>query len=305
MYLSVVSPVYRAENIIDELYNEIVANVSVLTDDFEIILVEDGSPDNSWAKIVDICKADKRVKGIRLSRNFGQHYAITAGLQKSSGDWIVVMDCDLQDRPDQIHKLMYKAKQGFDIVFAQRVKREDKFFKKWFSKWFYRTFSYLTDTEQDSSIANFGIYSKQVVQAILEMKDQVRFFPTMSNWVGFNKTTEEVKHSARAEGKSSYTFVKLLNLAFDNIISFSDKPLWLVIRFGFLISFFSFLFGIYFILKYFIYSIQVVGYTSLIVSVWFLSGILLFTLGLIGVYLGKTFDQGKGRPIYIIQEILN
>ena len=303
--ISVVSPVYLAESILSELAHRLKETLEALGVSYEIILVEDGSPDSSWQRIKEICEADDTIKGVRLSRNFGQHYAITAGLEKAKGEWVVVMDCDLQDKPEQIPALFAKAKEGYDIVYARRSKRKDGFFKKISSKLFYRLFGYLTNSEQDPSIANFGIYHTKVIQAILRMKDHVRYFPTMVQWVGFSSAKLNVDHDHRATGKSSYTWGKLIRLAFDNVIAFSDKLLKLTIRLGFIIALGALLVGIYYIYKYLVGDIVVLGFTSLIISIWFLSGLIIFILGIIGIYLGKTFDKVKDRPTYIIQEKIN
>ncbi|SHJ58080.1 glycosyltransferase family 2 protein [Aquimarina spongiae] len=305
MKLSIVSPVYKAEHLVDELVERLEKTLYDISDFYEIILVEDGSPDNSWEAIEKICAINKNVKGIKLSRNFGQHYAITAGLENISGDWVVVMDCDLQDRPEEIPKLLDKAKEDYDIVYAQRQLRQDSFFKKISSKLFYKTFGYLTDSKQDPSIANFGVYSKTVIHSLLSMNDHVRFFPTMVQWVGFKSTKISVAHSSRAEGKSSYSWGKLIKLAFDNIISFSDKPLRLTIRLGLVIATLSFISGLIYIFKYINGEIKVLGFASIIISIWFLSGLIIFILGIIGIYLGKTFDKVKERPTYIISKMVN
>jgi polyisoprenyl-phosphate glycosyltransferase len=304
-HISVISPVYRAENIIDDLVSEIKAALSQISHNYEIILVEDCGPDNSWKKIEDNCHKDSRVKGIKLSRNFGQHYAITAGLEAAQAEWIIVMDCDLQDRPDEIPNLYKKALEGFDIVFAQRVNRQDSFLKKMSSKLFYSVFSYLTDTKQDSSVGNFGIYHNKAVKAILSMNDHIRYFPTMSRWVGFNAAYLPVKHSDRAEGKSSYSLKKLFALAFNNMVAFSDKPLWLMVKFGAVIALISFATGIAYLLRFLLGQISEPGFTSLILSIWMLSGIIIFMLGIVGIYVGKTFEKAKGRPIYIVHKSLN
>ncbi len=305
IHISVVSPVYRAENIVEELVKQVKKSVCTITEDFEVILVNDASPDNSWLKIQEECSKDKRVKGLNLSRNFGQHYAITAGLSYAKGDWVVVMDCDLQDRPDEIPNLYKKAQEGYDSVFAQRTVRQDSFFKKKFSKLFYLLFSYLTDTKQDPTVANFGIYHKKVVKAILSMKDQIRFFPTMVQWVGFKKYYLPVKHSERFEGRSSYNFKGLSELALNSIIAFSDKPLRLTVKVGFFITILSLIMLIGYLTMYFTGNIQVMGFTSLILSFWFLSGMIIFILGFIGLYIGKMFEKVKDRPVFIIQESEN
>ena len=188
MELSIVIPVYLGESMVFKLIERLTKSLSAVSNKYEIILVEDGSPDDSWDEIQKICAKNSTVKGIKLSRNFGQHYAITAGLKITQGKWIVVMDCDLQDQPEEIIKLINKAKEGFDIVYAQRSKREDRFLKRTSSKLFYKIFGYLTNTVQDPSIANFGIYHQNVIQAVLSMNDYIRFFPTMVQWVGFKST---------------------------------------------------------------------------------------------------------------------
>ncbi|AFM03957.1 glycosyl transferase [Bernardetia litoralis DSM 6794] len=303
--ISIVSPVYRAEKIVDKLVERISNEVSKITENFEIILVEDGSPDNSWEAIERNCAKDKRVKGIKLSRNFGQHYAITAGLDAVKGEWVVVMDCDLQDRPEEIINLYTKALEGYDVVLASRHQRQDTFFKKLFSKLFYKVLSYLTGTEQDPTIANFGIYHNKVIQAISTMRESIRYFPTMVKWVGFRRIKINVEHASREEGTTSYNFKRLLNLALDIILAYSDRPIRLTIKTGFIISCISFLFAIITIVKYFLGSISVSGYASLIISIWFFSGLIMTTLGVVGLYVGKTFEGVKNRPIYITKKTIN
>jgi dolichol-phosphate mannosyltransferase len=305
MKLTIVSPVYKAENILDELVERLVEEVSKITDEFELILVEDGSPDNVWQKIEKQCQLNQRVKGIKLSRNFGQHYAITAGLDFASGDWVVVMDCDLQDQPEEIVKLLSKAHDGFDVVLAQRENRQDSFLKKAYSKLFYRTLGYLTGSEQDESVANFGIYNKKVISEIVKMRESIRYFPTMVKWVGFKVAKIPVEHASRLDGKSSYNFKRMLNLALDIILAFSDKPLRLTIKFGVFISSISTAMAVYTLIKWLAGGITVIGYASLITSIWFLTGCILITLGVVGLYVGKTFEGVKNRPLYIIEKNVN
>ncbi len=305
IHISIVSPVYNAENMVEELVQRITNSVKTITDNFEIILVEDCGPDNSWNKIKEICKVNEKVKGIKLSRNFGQHYAISAGIENTSGEWIVVLDCDLQDVPEEIPNLYNKAQEGYDIVLARRHDRKDTFLKRMSSKFFYKTLSYLTATNQDSAVANFGIYNYKVIDAVNSMTENVKYFPSMIKWVGFTKTSLNVKHSERPEGKSSYNLSKLLNLALDIILANSDKPLRLITKLGFFISAFSFLFAaIYFMIAVF-KGFAVTGFASIIVSIWFFSGLIMFSLGIIGLYIGKTYEQSKNRPSYIIKQIIN
>lgn len=303
--ISIVSPVYKAEKIVDKLVSEIQKTMSILGLSYEIILVDDRSSDNSWLKMKELSSKHNEVKSIRLSRNFGQHPAIMAGLSQAKGDWIVVMDCDLQDQPKEIIKLYNKAQEGFDIVLARRANRKDSFIKKLSSKIFHKIYGYLTDTKFDNTIANFGIYRNHVIDEVLNMSDLIKSFPLFVNWVGFNTSSIEVEHSQRTIGKSSYTYSKLFSLAFNTIISFSNKPLKLFVKFGMTISLFSFIFGLMTLYKYFKNEIAVLGYSSLIVSIWFLSGVIITIIGIVGIYIGKIFDQSKGRKPFIIDKIIN
>lgn len=298
--ISVVSPVYKAEKIIIELCSRLVTSLSRITNDFEIILIDDGSPDNSWNKICEIAKNEKRVKGYQLSRNFGQHNAITAGLDKCSGDWIVVMDCDLQDNPQEIIRLYNKAMEGYDIVYASRNNRKDPLLKKMSSVFFYKIFSYLSGHKQDGTVANFGIYNRKVIDAINTMREPLRIFSASVRWAGFNFTSIKVNHDERFIGKSSYSWKRLIRFALDYALSYSKKPLILTIKLGFSITLISFICSFYYIIKYFNGKIQQPGFTSLIISIWFLSGLIIFILGIVGIYVGETFRATKNRPIYII-----
>ncbi len=302
--ISIVSPVYRAEKILPILVSEINLVMERIGEDYEIILVDDRSPDNSWEVMKVLSSQNPRIKSIRLSRNFGQHSAIFAGLTKTKGDWVVVMDCDMQDQPKEIAKLYKKALEGYDIVLGQRENRKDKFLKKLSSKLFYKVFNYLSGGQFNNEIGNFGIYKKKVIDSILNINDYIKFFPLFINWVGFRNISIPIEHGEREEGKSSYSISRLLKLAFNVIISFSDKPLRLFINFGLGISILSFILGIYYLYLSITHKITQPGFSSLILSIWFLSGIIISCIGIVGVYLGKTFDQAKNRPTFIIDEEL-
>lgn len=319
-YISIVSPVYRGEKMVAELVARIMHTMDSLcgavlantppeyldnTFAYEIILVNDASPDRSWEEIEKQCALHPCVKGINLSRNFGQHYAITAGLTYATGEWVVVMDCDLQDRPEEIPHLYAKAREGYDSVFAQRIHREDKWLKRLSSRLFYAVFSYLTDTRQDASVANFGIYRRCVIDAILSMGDRFRYFPTQVQWVGFRKAYLPVQHAERAEGKSSYNFGRLIRLALDTIISFSDKPMRLMVKCGLCVTLVALCIGVVYLIKFLLGDIVVLGYTSLILSLWAIAGIIISLLGVVGLYIGKMFDTVKHRPSFIVGETRN
>lgn len=305
MKLSVISPIYKGEKMLDELVSRIEASVETFTKDYEIILVNDCSPDESWAKIKEICGRNTKVKGINLSRNFGQHYAITAGLTESTGEWVTVMDCDLQDRPEEIPNLYQKAQEGYDTVFAQRIERKDGFLKRLSSTLFNATFAFLTDQEQDKTVGNFGIYHRQVINAVLSMGDSVRWFPIMVKWVGFKIGYMAVAHAERAEGKSSYSLRRLLSVASDNMIAFSNKPLRLMLQFGFVVVVVSVLVALFYLIRYLSGGIAVDGFTTMVISMWILGGIIIMLIGMTGIYIGKTFDKTKDRPLFIVRDKLN
>lgn len=299
-FISVVTPVYRAEACLPELYRRLKTVLESITSNFEIIMVEDFGGDGSWNTIKKLSEQDSKVRGLQFSRNFGQHYAITAGLDDCNGDWVVVMDCDLQDRPEEILRLYQKAQEGYDVVLAKRGKRQDTMIKILFSLLFYKMFNYLTDVKRDQEVGNFCIISRKVVLNFRKMREQLRFFPGLVDWMGFDTATVEVQHEERFEGASSYNLKKLWKLASDIIIASSDKPLRLFIKFGFIISFIAFIYGLFMLLRALLYQSPILGWSSLIVSIYFIGGIIISTLGVIGIYLGKTFEETKKRPLYII-----
>jgi len=300
--VSVVSPVYRAEGVVKKLVTELSSVLDPLGLSYEIILVEDASPDGSWDAIREIAAACPEIRAIKLSRNFGQHYAISAGLSRARGRRVVVMDCDLQDRPSEIPKMLAKADEGFDIVLARRVVRKDGWLKRTGSRMFYGVFGWLTGVKQDPAIANFGVYSDKVIAAINGMPETIRYFPTMVRWVGFLAATVDVDHAGRDAGQSSYNLRRLLNLALDICLAYSDKPLRIVVGTGFIVSLVGSAFAAYTLVLALRGEIAVLGYASLIVSVWILSGLIIFIMGVVGLYVGKAFEGIKGRPAFIVAE---
>jgi len=301
--ISIVIPVYKAEGCLDELYLRLKAAIEPISECFEIILVEDCGGDASWEVIERLAVADSRVRGLQFSRNFGQHYGITAGLDICQGDWVVVMDCDLQDRPEEIPRLYAKAQEGYDIVLAKRGARCDPPIKRLTSWFFYKVFSYLTDTKYDGETGNFRIMSRKVVENFRRMGEQLRFFGGLVQWIGFPTASIDVVHAERFEGKSTYTLAKLWKLASETIIAHSDKPLRLATRFGFLMAFFSFCYGTYILGHALVYGSPIPGWNSLFVSLYFIGGIIIAILGILGIYLGKTFDESKKRPLYIVRRV--
>ena len=304
-YISIVSPVYHGEKMLEELVRRNVESVSTITNDYEIILVNDNSPDDSWDEIVKQCASNPKVKGINLSRNFGQHYAITAGLHYAKGDWVVVMDCDLQDRPEEIPNLYRRAMEGYDIVYARRAVRKDGFLKRMSSKLYHQVFNWLSGLKSDSAIANFGIYKQSVIEEFNKMPERARSFPSLVQYLGYRDTAIDVEHASRAEGKSSYNLHKLLKLSFDVIVSNSNKPLRMAVGLGFGMAMVSFLLAVYNVIAKWVGIIRVPGYTTTLFSIWFVGGLILFVMGVLGLYLGKIFDQVKGRQLFIVRDKLN
>ena len=302
MKISIVIPVYGCKVCIEELYRRLVASLQTITMDYEIILINDACPQGSWEIIKQIALKDPRVKGIDLSRNFGQIRAITAGLHYAEGEWVVVMDCDLQDKPEDISKLYNKAQEGYDVVFSRRSVRKDSFFRKLSSKVFYAIYGYFTAGAFDGSIRNFSISRWMVIDNYKRMGDQNRAFVLFIKWMGFKSAVIDVDYTERASGKSSYTMRKQLLLAMEIITTQSNKPLILSIKLGFTLSLLAFFYMVYLIARYFMYHTVTAGWTSTIVSIYFVGGIILAQMGLLGLYIGYVFDQTKGRPIFIVRE---
>jgi len=300
VHISVIIPVYKAEACLDELHQRLTQSLERITSNFECLLIEDCGGDKSWQMIEKIAHQDNRFKGIQFSRNFGQHYGITAGLDYCQGQWVVVMDCDLQDAPEEIPRLYQKAQEGFDVVLAQRMRRKDSAEKTLSSKMFYSLFNYLTDMNYDPKVGNFRMMSAKVVENCRKMRESMRFLPGMVHWMGFPYASIEVEHGERFAGTSTYTFQKLLKLGGDTIIAYSDKPLRISVKLGFGIAALSLMFGLYLFVHAMFYDVPVLGWSSLIVSLYFLGGIIIANLGIIGIYLGKTFDETKRRPLYIV-----
>ena len=304
MKLSVVIPVYGCKNALNELYERLKKSLNEITNDYEIILVNDNCPQNSWEVIEEICKNDNKVIGIELSKNFGQMKAILAGLDNASGDYIVVMDCDLQDRPEEIIKLYNKINEGYDIVFARRENRKDKKSKIFASKMFYKIYSMCTDVKYDPSLCNFSICKKNVIKNYCKLREEHRAYVMYLQWLGFKQAVVNVEHDKRKEGKSSYSMKKRLKMAGDIIFSQSDKLLKIITTIGFIITFISLIATIAIIINYFVNDVNA-GWSSIIAAICFMSGIIISVIGIVGIYIGNIFVQTKQRPLYVVRSLLN
>lgn len=290
---------------LQELVTRITDSVKTITDDYEIILVNDASPDNSWLEIVKACNKDKHVKGLDLSRNFGQHNAITAGLSYSKGEWVVIMDCDLQDIPEEIPNLYKEAQSGVDIVYARRTIKHVGWWKRFSSNAFHATLDWLSGAETDPAIGNFGIYHSKVVKAILSIPQQTRGLQTLLSIVGFKSSSIEVEQAPSARGGTSYTLNKLFAQAFNVILARTNKPLRFAVGMGICMSLISFFLALYNVIAKLTGVIQLQGYTTTVFSIWFVGGLMMFMMGIMGIYVGRIFDQVKGLPIFLVDAEMN
>ncbi len=304
MDISVVIPVYGCRAALPELHKRLTETLIQISDSYEIILVNDNCPQNSWEVIEGLCEKDCHVKGIELSRNFGQMKAILAGLDYSSGDWTVVMDCDLQDRPEEILRLYQKAQEGYDVVFARRKKRKDNPVKVFLANAFYKVYRYATDGNYDGAVCNFSIVKRNVVESYCRMREQHRGYVMYIRWLGFRQTSIDVEHDERFEGESSYTLKKRVRMAVDLLTSQSDRVLRLFVSLGFVMAVLAFL-SIVGLVVYHLVSDVAVGWTSLIATTVLVGGLIIMVVGVVGVYVGNIFIQTKDRPIYIVRQIIN
>jgi len=295
------------EQSVRELVDHVRAAVERVTNAYEIILVEDGSPDNSWRGIELACRQDRRVKGIRLSRNFGQIYAITAGLAATRGDYVVVLDCDLQDDPMYIPDLYRAAQHGADIVYTRKRQRLHGGARNFLGRSFHTLFNFLIGTRElrtDSVIGNYTLLSRRAAEACLSFKECHRHYLGILRRLGFDAAYVDIEHRDRPYGKSSYTISKLVRVAADIITSETDRLLYLSIGIGLGLVAIAFVAAVYIVIAYFVHGFRE-GWASVFVLILTSTGAILTSLGITGVYVGKIFEQTKNRPLYLVRERLN
>jgi len=303
--MSVVIPVYGCRDALEELCSRLKDSLLKITNQYEIILVNDHCPQNSWETICKLCKKDKKIKGIELSRNFGQMKAILAGLDESQGDYVVVMDCDLQDRPEEIPKLYNKLQEGYDMVFAKRKSRQDKKLKVILANLFYKIYGFAVGQKYDPEVCNFSVIRRDVVDAYCRMREEHRAYVIYLQWLGFKRAYIPVKHDPRKSGKSSYSLKKRIKFAAEILLSQSDKFLKLIVKFGILISFLSLIAIAIIIIIHLFFQPQASGWVSIIATICLVGGINTSVIGIVGLYVGNVFIQVKERPLYIIRSIKN
>jgi dolichol-phosphate mannosyltransferase len=311
MELSIVIPVYNEEQVIPELHSRLIALLEIFdkqhslqASSIEIILINDGSTDNSLPSLVGLTQQHNSFKVLNLSKNFGHQIAATAGIEYAEGDAIVLLDADLQDPPEFILDLYQKYKEGYDVVYAVREKRKGEgFFKLLTAKFFYRLMRLMTNIDIPVDTGDFRIMSRKVVEVLKSMKEKHRFLRGMVKWVGFKQVGLTYNRNERFAGSSKYPFGKMLKFAWDAITSFSSVPLRIVSYLGIFIAFLAFLYSLY-VLYIKIYTDEAIsGWSSLMIVILLMSGINLITLGLIGEYIGRISEESKNRPLYIVEKI--
>jgi len=303
---SVVIPVYNEEAVVAETYKRLKTVMDSLNRPYELIFVNDGSRDNTAAIIKNICDGDPNVKLIDFSRNFGHQLAITAGMDYSRGDTIVVIDADLQDPPEIIPEMLKKWSQGFDVVYGKRIKRKgETLFKKITAKLFYRFLKSMTDFEIPVDTGDFRLIDRKVADALKSMNEKNRYVRGLISWLGFSQTSVEYVRDKRFAGETKYPFKKMVKFAMDAITSFSFKPLRIATYFGISISIISFTYLLFVIYLRLFTNETTAGWASIVAISLFLNGIVLIILGIIGEYTGRIYDEIKGRPLYIVKDTRN
>jgi len=304
MRLSVAIPIHNEESVLPELLRRVRAVLDALDGGpHEIVFVDDGSTDKTYELLRDAAFQDSRITVVSLSRNFGHQTAITAALDHVTGDAAVVMDGDLQDAPEAISQMVDRYRQGYDVVYAQRVRRKEPWVLRLSYFVFYRMMARLSDIELPLDSGDFGLISRRVIDQLRSMPEHHRYLRGMRSWVGFRQTGIAVERAERHSGKSKYSLLRLLKLATDGLFSFSIVPIRAAALLGAFVMFFSMLYVFYSIYVKIFLHISPQGFTALIVAITFLSGVVLFFLGIIGEYIGRIYEETKGRPQYVIERI--
>lgn len=296
-----VVPAYSCESCLVPLYEALQPVLEAISPAFEIVIVDDHSPQRDWAVITELAARDPRVRGVKLTRNFGQHSAIAAGLAEADGEWVVVMDCDLQDRPAEVARLHAKALEGYDCVFGRRVDRADARGKVATSRLFNFLHGRLAGFRADASVGNFSIISRRVVRELRKFREGKRNYVIQVSWLGFPTAHIDVVHSTRHSGKSTYSFAKKLRHALATVLSQSTRPLYASAAFGLAMAVGAAITTAYLVVRKLTVGYGVEGWTSVIVSLFFLFGVLFLNLGVLGLYLGSVFTEVQGRPPFVIE----
>lgn len=301
--ISTVVPLYEEEQNLHELNERLTDVLSTISNDYEIIYVDDGSNDNTFDILQELARVNSQVKYIKFSRNFGHQVAIYVGLYHANGEAVVTLDGDLQDPPELIPSLYKKYQEGFKVVYAKRQRRQgEKLLKKWTASIFYRLMAWITSIDIPVDVGDYRLIDRQVVDKLKLMPERNLFLRGQIAWLGFEQTHVLFDREKRKGGKPGYSFSKLLALALDGITSFSNFPLKLASLFGFVVSFLAFLIILYALYSKFILERVILGWTSLIISTMFIGGIQLIALGIIGEYISRINEDVRKRPLYIVDK---
>ncbi len=300
--ISIIIPLFNEEEIIRETYNRLKTLMDGKGFDYEIIFVDDGSTDNSMNILKDLRSDDNRVKIISFSRNFGHQAALTAGLEHAKGDVAITMDADLQHPPELIPRMIEKWLEGFDVVFTVREYEGEGLFKRLSSRGFYWLIDKLAKINIPADSADFKLFDRKVVESLCSLGERNRFLRGLSSWVGFRQTGIGFKSPPRPTGESKYNLSKMISLALAGLTSFSVFPLRLAVYMGFIVSIISFIYLAYALYIRLIADKALPGWASIVIPMLFLGGIQLLTIGILGEYIGRVYEEVKGRPIYIVKE---
>jgi len=305
MVYSVIVPVYNEEEVIAESYKRITKVMKSMGEKYELIFVNDGSRDNTAYLISDFIAEDSSVRLINFSRNFGHMAALTAGMEHASGDAVIIIDADLQDPPEVLPDMVALWRQGYDVVYGKRKERKgESIFKKCSAKMFYRLLNKLSPVDLTVDTGEFRLMDRKVCDVVNAMPEKSRYIRGLVNWVGFKQTAYEYVRVERFAGTTKYPLRKMLSFAMDAITAFSYKPLKIATTLGFLISLASFLYLLVVLWQGLFTDTTVAGWASTVTLVLFTQGIVLMILGLVGEYIGRIYEEAKGRPAYIVQEVL-
>ena len=300
--ISVALPDFNEADNLDEQKERLTRVLDATGRSWEIVFVDDGSSDSSFAKMASFAVADPRVRALRFSRNFGHQMALTAGVDAARGRIVAVMDADLQDPPELLSEMLKKVDEGYEVVYAQRTKREgESAFKLWTAHAFYRLLKRWTNVDIPVDVGDFRLMGPQAVAAFRRLRERHRFIRGMTAWVGFRQVGVEYVRPPRTRGETKFPLRKMLRFALDGLTSFSHVPLQLATWLGFAVSFFAFLY-ILVVLALWVLNINVPGWTTLMVFVLLLGGVQLMVIGVLGEYLGRIYDEVKGRPLYLVAE---
>lgn len=301
MKISIVTPFFNESDSIPFYFERLIPILTNLGYDFEVVCIDDGSEDGTFEMLVSYKIEFPQMKCVSLSRNFGKEAALTCGLNYATGDVVVPMDCDLQDPPELLEAMIEEWKKGYMVVNAKRSDRDDGFMKSMSARFFYKLINKLSDSNIPENVGDFRLMDKKVVQAVNQLKEKTRFMKGILSWPGFKTTTILYSRPSRVQGKPKQNYLKLFALAFDGIVSFSDMPLKVIVGTGFTITFLSFLYLVFIVVRPFFIEIDVAGYSSTIAIILFLGGMNMLSIGVVGIFISKIFNESKNRPIYLVE----